>query len=131
MLQAVVSLAKVLAPFGIISFIQNMAFTASSRSRNSKDPNYHRWCAYASNGVFYVTNALLTVYIIKYGALWQLAIQGVIYTLATAEGSVFMMKEMIKREKGKQTPGFVSKEDAEQLKVLIAEHNAAQAKTNG
>lgn len=105
MLATILSILKVLLPFSVLSFIQNMAFTASSRSRNSGDPNYHRWCAYMSNGVYYITNALLTVYIIKYGALWQLAVQGVAYTLATAEGSVLMMKKMLAKEKGKKAVG--------------------------
>lgn len=105
MFEIIVALLKVLVPFSVLSFIQNMAFTASSRSRNSGDPSYHRWCAYMSNGVYYITNALLTVYIIKYGALWQLAVQGVAYTLATAEGSVLMMKKMLAKEKGKRQVG--------------------------
>lgn len=100
-----IALLKVLIPFSVLSFIQNMAFTASSRSRNSGDPSYHRWCAYMSNGVYYITNALLTVYIIKYGALWQLAVQGIAYTLATAEGSVLMMRKMLAKESGKRSVG--------------------------
>jgi hypothetical protein len=105
MIALLTALLKVLVPFSVLSFIQNMAFTASSRSRNSGDPNYHRWCAYMSNGVYYITNALLTVYIIKYGALWQLAVQGIAYTLSTAEGSVLMMKKMLAKEKGKRQVG--------------------------
>jgi hypothetical protein len=104
-LSTLLSILKVLVPFGVLSFIQNMAFTASSRSRNSGDPNYHRWCAYMSNGVYYITNALLTVYIIKYGALWQLALQGIVYTLTTAEGSVVMMRKMLAKEAGKRAVG--------------------------
>lgn len=91
--------------FGAVSFIQNMAFTASSRSRNSGDPTYHRWCSYASNGVYYITNALLTLYIVRYQQWWMLALQGVVYTLSTAEGSVLMMRKMLAKEKGKRAVG--------------------------
>jgi hypothetical protein len=125
-LSTLLSILKVLVPFGVLSFIQNMAFTASSRSRNSGDPNYHRWCAYMSNGVYYITNALLTVYIIKYGALWQLALQGIVYTLTTAEGSVLMMRKMLAKEAGRRAVGAgqkalaqISLEDGAYLSRLI------------
>jgi hypothetical protein len=97
----------ILIPFGVISFIQNMAFTWSSRSRNSGDPDYHRKASWASNGVYYITNALLTIYIVKqmsHGVLPMLA-SGVVYTLTTAEGSVFMMKKLLKAEQGKRMVG--------------------------
>jgi hypothetical protein len=55
--------------------------------------------------VYYITNALLTVYIIRNQAWWALLIQGFVYTLATAEGSVLMMKKMLVREKGKRSVG--------------------------
>jgi hypothetical protein len=91
--------------FGIVSFVQNMAFTWSSRSRNSGDPDYHRKASWCSNGIYYITNALLTIYIIHTQLWWMLAIQGLVYTLTTAEGSVLMMKRLIKTEKGKQKVG--------------------------
>jgi len=41
-----------------VSFVQNMAFTWSSRSRNSGDPSYHRYAAWGSNGVWFICNML-------------------------------------------------------------------------
>ncbi len=38
----------------VVSFIQNMAFTWTSRSRNSGDPAYHRFAAWSSNGVWFL-----------------------------------------------------------------------------
>jgi hypothetical protein len=91
--------------FGAVSFVQNMAFTWSSRSRNSGDPNYHRKASWCSNGIYYITNALLTIYIIKTQLWWMLAIQGLVYTITTAEGSVLMMRRLIAKEKGKRAVG--------------------------
>ena len=98
---------KLLLPFAVVCFIQNMAFTWSSRSRNSGDPNYHRFASYASNGVYYITNALLTIYIIRElnQSMMALVISGIIYTLSTAEGSVLMMRLMLKYESGKRQVG--------------------------
>lgn len=91
--------------FAIVSFVQNMAFTWSSRSRNSGDPSYHRRASWASNGIYYITNALLTIYIVRTQLWWMLAIQGLVYTITTTEGSVLMMKQLLKREKGKHKVG--------------------------
>lgn len=80
-------------------------FTWSSRSRNSGDPSYHRFAAWASNGIYFVTNALVTLYIIKYSGVLALLVQGVLYTVAASEGSVYMMKKLIANEKGKRAVG--------------------------
>lgn len=107
--------------FATLSFFQNAAFTWSSRSRNSNDPAYHRKASWASNGVFYVTNVLLTLYIIKYHTFWMLALQGLVYTLATAEGSVAMMRRLIGKEKGKQKVGNqFTPEEVEVLRRVAA-----------
>lgn len=98
-------LLLMLGLFGVVSFVQNMAFTWSSRSRNSGDPAYHRRASWASNGVYYITNALLTLYIIKTQIWWMLLLQGLVYTITTAEGSVFMMKFLLKNEKGRRMVG--------------------------
>ncbi len=82
----------------IVSFIQNMAFTWTSRSRNSGDPAYHRYAAWSSNGIWFVTQVTLLSMIwepIKNGDIGTLAIAGVIYVLCTAEGSVFMMRILL------------------------------------
>jgi hypothetical protein len=111
-----------LAIFAVVCFIQNMAFTWSSRSRNSGDPSYHRKAAWASNGVYYLTNALLTIYLIKNNALWAIALQGLVYTITTAEGSVLMMKRLIAKETGKRAvPTF---DDIEKLQKQVAELKA-------
>jgi hypothetical protein len=106
--------------FATTCFFQNAAFTWSSRSRNSNDPNYHRKAAWASNGVYYLTNALLTIYIVKTQVWWMLGIQGLVYTLAAAEGSVYMMKKLLGKEQGKRKVGNqFTDEEAASLKQLL------------
>lgn len=92
----------------VIAFVQNMAFTAVSRSRNGGDVAHHRRVAYLSNGIWYVTQVLI------FGALWKaltegsfslIALVGVVYIAATAEGSAFMMKRLLKSETGKRRVG--------------------------
>lgn len=84
-----------LAVFG---FIQNMAFTWTSRSRNSGDPTYHRYAAWCSNGIWLVTNlTALSMLLdpIKNGE-WLVALPyGIVYVLSTTEGSVFMMRILL------------------------------------
>lgn len=93
---------------GVVAFIQNMAFTWSSRSRASGDPNYHRYAAASSNGVWFICQVLIMKQIwasVQGGDWWAVFIAGVIYTVATTEGSVYMMKILLKKEKGKQRVG--------------------------
>ena len=102
MLIAVLSLLG----FGGVAFIQNMAFTWSSRSRNSGDPGYHRYASLCSNGVYWLCNLPMTLFIIQ----WQhnlplLAMSGIVYTISTAEGSVLMMRILLRKEKGKRMVG--------------------------
>jgi len=84
-----------LAVFG---FIQNMAFTWTSRSRNSGDPSYHRYAAWCSNGIWLITNlTALTVLLdpVKNGD-WLTALPaGLVYIIFTTEGSVFMMRILL------------------------------------
>lgn len=92
-----------------LAFVQNMAFTWSSRSRNSGDPAYHRWAAAASNGIWFVTNGLLFS-ILKpimdgtAGWYWLIA-AALLYVVATTEGSVYMMRRLMKKETGKRKVG--------------------------
>ncbi|MGK0446545.1 MAG: putative flippase GtrA [Polaribacter sp.] len=93
----------------IVSFIQNMAFTFTSRSRNSGDPDYHRKAAWGSNGIWLLNQIFLVKIIWKpimegnnYG---HVAIASIIYILFTTEGSVFMMKLML----GKINVPYLSK----------------------
>ena len=97
-----------LALLAVVAFIQNMAFTWVSRSRNSGDPNYHRWAAIASNGVWFITTLLI------WNQLWvalttgdwlKILLTGLVYVVATTEGSVLMMKILLKKETGKKQVG--------------------------
>ena len=87
----------------IACYFQNMAFTWTSRSRNSGDPDYHRYAAWCSNGVWFFCHFLVLkqVYNVLTTSNWLLLVlTGVVYTLATAEGSVKMMRVLLKKEKG-------------------------------
>jgi hypothetical protein len=93
---------------GVLAFIQNMAFTLSSRSRNSADPGYHRLCAWVSNGVWFLCQVCIIKSIwsaINAGNYWYVLAAGIIYTISTTEGSVFMMKHLLKTEKGLRRVG--------------------------
>lgn len=92
----------------IVAFGQNMAFTWTSRSRNSGDPNYHRYAAWCSNGVWLICHLLV------WKSIWDafdteeylwLIPMAVVYIIATTEGSVLMMKILLKKEKGKRKVG--------------------------
>lgn len=92
----------------IVAFVQNMAFTWVSRSRNSGDPSYHRKAAYCSNGIWFLTNILIWRQVwtaIESGSWLHLAVAGIAYCIATSEGSVLMMKRLLKSETGKQRVG--------------------------
>ncbi len=93
------------AIFTVCCLVQNAMFTWSSRSRNSGDPNYHRFAAWASNGIYFVTNALVTLYIVKFHGVGALLLQGILYTIAASEGSVYMMRKLLKNEAGKRKVG--------------------------
>lgn len=97
-----------LAALAVVAFVQNMTFTAVSRSRNSGDPTYHRKCAWLSNGVwfmchFFIWNLIWGAF--ETGEWWRLAPVALVYTVATAEGSVAMMKILLKKESGKRRVG--------------------------
>lgn len=94
--------------FAIVAFIQNMAFTWVSRSRNGGDVAHHRRAAYCSNGVWFFTQILLfgqLMQALTSGAWWKIVIVGLVYMLATTEGSVVMMKKLLKSETGKRRVG--------------------------
>lgn len=98
-----------LVVLGVLAFVQNMAFTWVSRSRNSGDPNYHRRAAWASNTVWFATNGfMLSIMtpILRGDMGWGWLIPTfLIYGVATTEGSVLMMKRLLKSEKGKRKVG--------------------------
>jgi len=97
-----------LATLAVVAFIQNMFFTWSSRSRNSGDPAYHRKVAWGSNGVWYLCQMLIIKQVwsaIRAGDVALVAIAGLVYIVATSEGSVLMMKWLLKKESGKRKVG--------------------------
>jgi hypothetical protein len=49
----------ILAALALVSFIQNAAFTAVSRSRDSGDIAHHAKWSVVSNAVWYVTQILI------------------------------------------------------------------------
>jgi hypothetical protein len=105
-----------------VAFIQNMMFTLVSRSRNSQDTDYHRYCAWGSNGVWFICQIMIVKNIwtaINAGQWWYAILAGVVYSLATTEGSVLMMKRLIKSESGKRRVGANDKIDG--LESRIAE----------
>ena len=86
-----------------IPFIQNMAFTWVSRSRQGGDPDHHRKAAWASNGVWIITQSFIAANVytpiskmvdtgLDAGEVSKILLTFVIYAICTAEGSVFMMK---------------------------------------
>jgi len=82
-------------------FIQNMAFTWTSRSRNSGDPSYHRFAAWASNGVWFIAQVFVVKLIwepLMDGQFLYVAVGGIVYILSTTEGSVFMMRLLLGHE---------------------------------
>ena len=93
-----------------IAFVQNMAFTASSRSRNSGDPAYHFRVALMSNGIWFFCNAFIMKKLwnaFYSNDLTNIILLGIIYIVATSLGSSYMMKKLLKKEKGKRKVGAV------------------------
>lgn len=97
-----------LLPLAAFSYLQNMAFTWSGRSRNSGDPAYHRRAAYFSNGVWFITHVFV------WGQIWAaltrgdwvlLVATGAVYALTTTEGSVRMMTILLRKESGARRVG--------------------------
>jgi hypothetical protein len=107
-----------------VAFIQNMFFTLVSRSRNSQDPDYHRFCAWGSNGVWFVCQVMIVKNIwgaIHAGQWWYAIAAGVVYSLATTEGSVLMMKRLIASEKGKRRVGASDKIEKMEKRIKTLE----------
>ena len=99
-----------------VAFVQNMVFTAVSRSRNSGDPSYHRWWAYASNGIWLVCQFFIWKHFwaaFSEADYLAMALMAVIYTLSTAEGSVYMMRKMLAKETGARKVGADEKREQE------------------
>jgi hypothetical protein len=104
--------------FGL-AYVQNMAFTWSSRTRNQNDLKAHRNAAICSNGVWFLMQVTI------WGTLWQslthghwglLVVTGLTYITATTEGSVHMMKILINKETKKLDAAVISKADWKAVK---------------
>ena len=101
----------------IASFMQNMAFTWVSRSRQSGDADYHRYAAWCSNAVWLLAQTFIAANI--YTPITNMVQQNsldiqeiskifftfLIYAISTTEGSVLMMKALL----GKIKLPFVGK----------------------
>lgn len=104
------------AALAVVSFVQNMAFTASSRSRNSGNPSYHFRIAVVSNGIWFACHILVwsqiwgAVRVFQSGTdqiaagLWLVVI-GAVYITATSFGSSYMMSIMLRKEQGDRRVG--------------------------
>jgi hypothetical protein len=82
----------------VVFFLQNMVFTWTSRSRNSGDPEYHRYAAWCSNGIWFVTQGFVFKLIwepLMNGQWWVVIVGGLAYIVSTTEGSVFMMRLLL------------------------------------
>ena len=92
----------------VLGFVQNMAFTAVSRSRNSADIWFHFRCAILSNGIWLVCYMFIMKQlwpVFETGEIWLFFPLAVVYTLSTAFGSVNMMRIALKNETGKKKVG--------------------------
>jgi hypothetical protein len=101
-------LAISLTLLAIAGFLQNMAFTWVSRARNGGDPTYLRIASVCSNGVWFVIQVglLSTIWpALTQGEWWKIALTGLVYIVATTEGSVYMMRILLKKETGKRRVG--------------------------
>ena len=95
-------------PWIVLLYLQNMAFTWSSRSRNSGDMNWHRKAAWCSNGIWFFSQSLMFTQFLfawEQEAWWRLGVLWIAYVLATTEGSVAGMVQLLRRESGKQQVG--------------------------
>ncbi len=98
----------ILVGLAAVSFIQNAAFTAVSRSRNSGDVAHHAKWSVASNGVWFVTQILIYSSVwraIETGSYGLIAAAAVVYIASTTAGSCWMMAKMLQTETGKQMVG--------------------------
>lgn len=101
----------------ITCFVQNMAFTAVSRSRNAGNPKYHRKCALCSNSIYFLCNLFIMKQVMPILMAPEMTSMGIaklvgtlaIYAFATSEGSVLMMKICLRKETGDKCVGAKAK----------------------
>lgn len=89
-----------LIPFAALCYLQNAAYTWSSKTRAKGTDNEHRVASWFSNGAYYIGNAVLTIYTVRYleGNPLLLVASLLIYCLATSEGSVMMKRVFAKKD---------------------------------
>jgi hypothetical protein len=75
-----------------MAFVQNIAFTMTSRSRNRDHMGYHATCAVLSNGIWFLTMRELVVAELS---LWLL----IPYVIGTVSGSLYGATISMKIEK--------------------------------
>ncbi len=75
----------------VLAFMQNIAFTMVSRSRNRDNMTYHSICSVFSNGLWFMTMHYLVVTDLSYTLI-------VPYIVGTVSGSVFGAKLSMKIE---------------------------------
>jgi len=76
----------------VLAFIQSIAHTMSSRSRNRSNMTYHAVCAVFSNGIFFLT---LNVLVVSGMDVWLI----IPYITGTVTGSLFGASISMKVEK--------------------------------
>ena len=99
--------------WGFILILQNFAFTAVSRARNSGSLARHAIAGIFSNGVWFVSqififNQMFSMMTGKYG-LKMAIFTGFYYTALTLSGSILAHYYALKTEKGKSAVGANSK----------------------
>lgn len=75
-----------------LAFVQNVAFTMVSRSRNRSNMTYHATCSIFSNGLWFLTMRELVLADLTYWLILP-------YIVGTVCGSVFGAKASMKIEK--------------------------------
>lgn len=96
---ACVAVVPALWPVALFGFIQNVAFTFTSRGRNSGHLGYHLVAAVFSNGIY----AVLLLFSIKLVTMAGTAIGPFLacYTCSTLAGSVFAHWLAVRVERGR------------------------------
>ena len=97
-----------LIPLAIAAFAQNFTKMWAVRSGTGADVPWHRKAAYSVNASWFLS------YVFVFTQIWTSLVEQdwvllsatfVVYTVATSEGSVVMMKWLLVREKGKRRVG--------------------------
>jgi hypothetical protein len=97
------------ASWAAVLFFQNVAFTFTSRARNSASLNRHLQASIFSNGIWILSNMLMLGPMFEYltgkHGLVSQALTGVLYTVSTVSGSLAAHYLSKKTEQGKNAVG--------------------------